>query len=288
MSWLPSELIKQRIESLDEVRFVELCNSLLSELAAANGIPRSSLSLNYHLNEADGGIDARCANAPKVVSRLIPRVNTDYQFKSGRNSKSIPAIAREDIIGKPRVREGLDQGHAFVIFSAWDRGDNAESDLLSAAREQGVNIDADQLAFFGSGSLAHLVDGFPALVARFLWVDAPGMMELRRWSSTRTMSNPYQSDADLAERIRELRQRIEVPGSTVRVVGAAGDGKSRMVLEALRASELADSVVYLPQVSGLTGALQSHLVLTRDVRCTLVIDEVLDRGDASGRRPIST
>lgn len=276
MSWLPPDLIKGRIEGLDEVRFVELCNSLLAEIAAASGISRSQLSLNYHLHEPDGGIDARCVDASAKFPRAIPRANTDFQFKSGRNAKSASAIAREDIIAKPRVREDLEHGHAFVIFSAWDRGDNFEGDLVQAVGDAGLSIDSGQLVFYGSGGLAHIVEAYPAIVARFLWIDAPGMMEITRWSATRTMSNPYQLDGALTQRIRELRERVEMPGSAVRIVGAAGDGKTRMVLEALRNSVLAESVLYLPQVSDLTGSLQSHIMLTRDVRCTLVIDEVMD------------
>jgi hypothetical protein len=69
MTWLPIELLRFRIAGLDDLRFVELCNSLLAEIAGAHGIPRTQLSLNYNLNEPDGGIDARCTESTAIVPR---------------------------------------------------------------------------------------------------------------------------------------------------------------------------------------------------------------------------
>lgn len=276
MTWLPIEQLRNRLEGLDPARFVELCNSLLTEVAAANGVQRTHLSLNHRVSDPDGGIDARCIEAPVLIARILPRQNTDFQFKSGRVAKTARAIAREDILDKPRVREGLKQGHAFVLFTTWDKSDSVEGEILQALADENFTVERDQLAYFGVEALTHLLEAYPSLVCRYLWLDSVGVSDIDRWASQRAMSNQYQVDEELTARIEQLRQRIETPGSTVRVVGAAGDGKTRMVLEALTHSSLRDSVLYLPQVGDLTGALLSHLRLTRDVRCTLVIDEVLD------------
>ena len=110
MQWTDPTYLARLIQGYDDVKFVSLCNDLLSETAARNGIDRSCLATNLHISEPDGGVDARCINAQFRVGRLIPHVIVAYQFKSGGQRKSAKKIAEDDILGKPRVRELLQRG----------------------------------------------------------------------------------------------------------------------------------------------------------------------------------
>src|SRR5712671_5384669 len=137
MNWTDPVILGRQIRLLDDSRFVELMNALLSESAAKHGIDRSCIATNLNIQEPDGGIDARCVNASTTAGRLIPALNVDYQFKGGGNKKSLTKIVEEDITAKPRVLDGLKSGHAFVFVAAWDRGDETEESLAAKTREAG-------------------------------------------------------------------------------------------------------------------------------------------------------
>lgn len=277
MVLIDTDAIRLTIPLLDEVRFVGLCNDLLGEAAVAHGIPRTSVRTNLKTKEPDGGIDAACVDSPVKVPRLVPRSRTDYQFKSGQSGRSAAQIARDDILAKPRVVDGLKNGHAFVYFAAWDRGDRIEEDILEELRKGGLAVDADQVTFLGKEQIVQSMAAAPAVVARYLGVDPDAdVIDLATWAGWRTMSNKFEADEAVERRVADLRALIEPPSSTVRVVGSAGDGKTRLVLETLRGSDLSGSVLYIRQASAVKAGVIAHLLRTRDVRCTLVVDEVDD------------
>src|SRR5258708_580648 len=169
------------IESLDDSKFAALCNSLLSEIAGQHGL-RTCLALNLRVNDPDGGIDARCVNSPKTMGRLLPRPFVDYQFRSGSKKKSPAKIIEEDVIAKPRVLEGLRNGHVFVFMAGWDAADNIDDKLVAEFRKQkpDVIIDDDQILFTGRTSIAHFLQSFPGLVARWIGIDL-SLSSLEKW-----------------------------------------------------------------------------------------------------------
>jgi hypothetical protein len=242
---------------------------------AAEGIPVSHLATNLRVKEPDGGLDARCVNAPRVVGRLIPSGTVGYQFKSGLMAKSASKLVEEDVLGKGRVLELLRQGHPLVYVAARDRGDGFEQEIRAELAQQGFADRESQVVFIGGDLLARLLQQYPALVARLLGLDVP-LVDLSAWSQFPRLRNAFQRDALVEERLLDLRLLIEQPRALVRVVGAAGHGKTRLVLETLRGSELEGTVLYASQPETVTASILGHLRTGPNVRCTLVADEVDD------------
>ncbi|HMG76650.1 MAG TPA: hypothetical protein VK582_24450 [Pyrinomonadaceae bacterium] len=273
MLWIDPTYNAKLIKALDDTRFAALCNSLLSGAAGQHGV-RACLTLNLSVKEADGGIDGRCVDSPKKVGRLIPRAFADYQYRSGSKKKSAAKIVEEDIIAKPRVIDGLKNGHAFVFMAGWDRADNIDSELVTEFRKQrpDLAIDDDQILFNGRTAIAQVLQGFPGLVAIAIGVDLP-LSTLEKWSTFPHLRNEFQVDASVQRQLDELKTRIEQPASRTRIVGAAGDGKTRLTMEALRGSELSNSVLYARQVDEVTASFIAHLERTNDIHCTVVVDE---------------
>src|SRR5882724_9443627 len=116
------EFLVMHLRGLDGGRFASLGAQLLSEAAARAGLDRLHLDLTANVTDPDGGVDGRCRDAPRRVARLIPAANDMYQFKGGGQRKTAPAIAREDIALKARVREGLARGETLVYVAAADYG----------------------------------------------------------------------------------------------------------------------------------------------------------------------
>jgi hypothetical protein len=217
MQWTDPVVLGRQIRLLDDTRFVELMNALVSETAAKHGIARSCIATNLNIKEPDGGIDCRCVGASTPAGRLIPGLDVDYQFKGGSTKKSLAKIVAEDIKGKPRVLEGLKSGHAFVFAAAWDRGDEMEDDLVKKLREEGVSVDDGQVVFITGDTIAQLLQTFPGLVARFLGWDMP-LVGIEEWSTFRSLRNPFQIDDALQSTIDILRAQVEKPRSITRIV----------------------------------------------------------------------
>lgn len=279
--WGDAELIGRQIQLLDAARFVQICTALLSETAATHGIPRSCLAFNLRITEPDGGIDARCDASPATIGRLIPRSNVAYQFKSG-GQRSAAAVAREDVLDKPRVMEALRTGNAFVYLMSWDAGDEFELRVAEAVRKGdrrrgGYPVQDQQIICIGSFAIAGLLRSFPALAFKVAGAGDATLFDIEQWRGMRRFRNSFHQDSQLEARIQELRTRMNAPSAVLRVIGAAGDGKTRTVLEAVAGSAMADSVLYAPAPNHVTPAFQQFLARTPDARCTLVIDEVDDR-----------
>lgn len=274
MPILNIERVVQNLRHLDALRFARLCNALLAGTAAPH-MDRSHLRLNLQITEPDGGVDAACEGAPRAVGRLIPARNVVYQFKSGADPKSAAAIAEQDVLGKPRVCAALEAGKAFVYVSARARGDAFGEEITAEVRARGLAVADGQILYVGADLLAELLVPFPALAAGVGGWDAP-LATLEQWARREAMRPAYQVDADVAARLDGIRALLAPERAVTRLVGAAGDGKTRAALEALRGSELEDSILYASSPDEVDPGLLSYLERTPDVRCTLVVDEAED------------
>jgi hypothetical protein len=277
MLWNDAQhVLAPRINRLDSVSFVNLCNHLLSEIAAKNGISRGCLVTTLRTTEPDGGIDARCVDAPNIAGQFIPQANIIYQYKSGNENKSAGNIVQKDILEKPRVLEAIEQDKILVYIAGWDRSNKFSDDVIAEAKKKGLDL-TDKFIFLGSNIIAHQLATFPALASNLLHINLDGAIGIEEWSRQPNVSNPFQTDAHLTSQINDLRSQIEAPGSRIRVVGSAGDGKTRRILEVLKTSFLRNSVLYAAQVQYLSHSFINHLSTLPDVECTIVVDEVNDR-----------
>ncbi len=173
---------------MNEVSFASLVNTLLSELGAKNGNSRSCFVFTRKTKENDGGIDAQCIGATQIVTNLIPKLNTDYQYKSGREEKSAAIIVRDDILKKPRVINGLKDGHAFVYVTANDRSTSMSKSIWQKLVETKPAISEEQIVFVGAEDIAKQLLCFPAIIARILKIDVP-LFDFEKWSQLEAFDN---------------------------------------------------------------------------------------------------
>ncbi len=277
MDLLDTKQLSLRIGLLPDREFADLCNTLLSLTTATCGVPQSHLDLTLNIDEPEGGLDARAIDVPQACGRFLAQGTTGYQYKSRTRTKSAARIAADDIVGKPRVMELLREGGTFVYLAGWDRASGFEGAVRKALRQQGVEIGPRQFVFIGSGTLAQLLNPFPSLVAKIVGTD-DWLLSFDQWAQHGPLTNPYQVDDAVAGQLESLRDLIERGNRHVRLVGAPGDGKTRLVLEALRSSELLPTVLYSPQREYVTPRFAAYLRTTPGVRCTLVVDEVDEAG----------
>jgi len=300
MEWITPDELATRLRLLDPIAFVSLCNELLAQAASRGQIDSTCLDLTLHVSDPDGGVDARCSRAPHVVGRLIPAPDVIYQFKGGPHSKSAANIARKDIAEKPevvaalargeilvyigapkygpsiaqRVRESLAQGTPTVARRKRARSSKPKS-ATKARRGKRIKIRADQLVVINGDTLAHELQSYPQLIARFLKLDQ-ALFAIEDWARFTPMTNQFETDAELDAQMRDLRAQMEREHGITRVVGPAGIGKTRIILEVLKSSSLSSEVLYAAKPDDVSAAVWAYLSRTPTVRCTLVVDEVND------------
>jgi hypothetical protein len=219
-----------------------------AELGRA-GIALSSLTWGGHQDAADGGIDVR-VNAETASGDFVPRAKTGFQVKK-------PALGPSELIEemrpdgqlRPVIGELADAAGAYVVFCG---SANLSDPLLKrrvAAMEKAVqdHPNASQLAldFYDSRRIADWVATYPGLIA---WVRSRVGRSLSGWKShgnwaaapTGQNNDFFADDAirldfggatdsiDTLSGIERLRSLLKTAGTTVRLVGLSGMGKTRL------------------------------------------------------------
>ena len=261
---LPFEVTGEHIAALTAHAFPVLLRRLLSLEAQAHGLPEYGIHVADSISTADGGEDARIEwkGGPEATA-FLPSRFCQYQLKAG---EILPSAAAKEVVGrhgdaKPMVRSALERGAHYILLCAHpytqQQIEKREKAIWRSLRDTGVNIEESRIHFHDSGWVASWVNRHPSVA---LWVKEqtdPGTIEpFRSWNDwanrTEHESSPWVEDERLPALRTTLRDGATQPRRVIRVVGASGIGKSRLVLEALARSQdepgdgysIADLVLY--------------------------------------------
>jgi hypothetical protein len=280
----------EELKALDSNQAVELLHRILLAEARRLGINIAELNIPYNVNAPDGGIDGQINGYDDQLdlSPIVLSGHTAYQVKSGDFDFTDSSYRNMLFDGrkrgspgtlKPQVREIAEQNATFVLFLT-SKSDPNRSDKetaifdIIAAEVPGTTmtvklVEIDSIL----GILA------PHLPVR-LWVkgysEFPGET-FDAWERKQLMSLPFQSDPDrdqIIENIQQLVRSSDRRDRNIRVSGFPGNGKTRSVLEALRADDLTSSVIYFDSPSkALDRSLLNNIGLVQDITAIIVIDE---------------
>ncbi|MYM92431.1 hypothetical protein [Duganella vulcania] len=241
------------IALLDDATLRELVARLAAAELVMYGLSPLAVTAGGHQDAPDGGLDVRIELAPNAEpGPNVPRANVGYQVKK-------PDMGRQAIVHEMRPKGGLRsviadlaaRGGAYIIVSA--TGSTADGPLQhrrQAMQEALVDCpDADRLLvdFYDRTRMATWVREHPGLV---LWLREKVGRTLAGWQAYGNWSNPKQAPdaAYLLDKrarvcfdgptepglpvlaaIERLRALVAQPGTSVRLVGLSGAGKTRLV-----------------------------------------------------------
>jgi hypothetical protein len=209
-----------------------------------NGIAAAP-DTTLRLNDRDGGIDGRVSwsGEPERTARLPARLVV-WQSKSGRlltKSEFVREIERRDGADlKPRVREALLGGGAYVIFCAADmtaeQKDIRTAALCGSVRqflpgiEPRISIVAgDDIAAWASEDL-----WARTFLTRAAGREQPGLLlTFDEWAQQPGLDNKYIWSDETRRVAADICAQVE-SGGVYRLDGSPGLGKTRLALEALR------------------------------------------------------
>lgn len=252
----------------------------------------------------DGGLDVHVKDAKKLINpNFVPRENTGFQVK--KNSMSGKACAKEMLennMVKQVIVDLAKKGGAYVIVSGkddcsdkmlQDRQNNMKLAIKGLSNDYNLIVD-----FYGRDRLAVWLRQHPGVA---LWVRSrlgktlSGWKPFGRWAATPLdrddkfllddhpcvidLNSQKKEPLSIADGIKLVRARLCELGSTVRITGLSGVGKTRFA-QALFETDIGDNalaasdVIYADLGDDLTPTaleLISYLI-ANDLSSFIVLD----------------
>ncbi|MCP5130897.1 MAG: hypothetical protein H6985_15095 [Pseudomonadales bacterium] len=298
------ELEPSDISNLNDADLREMVARLCEAELIRQEIQTSCVLWGGAQEAADGGLDVRVVNAiPLLKPGFVSRENTGFQVKKNSMSK---AACKKEMLDKGTLKtvigDLLEKKGAYIIVSGKDDcSDKMLSERLlgmKSALEGLPNSEDLLLDFYGRDRLSAWLRQFPGVA---LWVRSrlgkplSGWRPFGRWTSTPVdkddeflldehpcvidMNSHHKEPIAISDGIRLVRERLEKPGSVVRITGLSGVGKTRFA-QSLFESDVCDNslpranVIYADLGDDLTptaSELVSYLI-ANDFLSYLVLD----------------
>ena len=240
---LGSSLIDE-LERLDQRRAQRFLAALLGAEISLLRAPLTHFRIANDERVRDGGIDA-WLDVPAGAATPFPRGKTIWQFKTGASK---PRAATELAVEKKAARDEIEAGadYALVWTGSPPPGDQKALENEFTAAVQQVRAGARAHILFGP-QLSVLALRHPSVASI---IDSSGLTRMYRWEKWRSMlpgvDIPFLEDGARTE-VREAIVALatgEAPDYALHILGNAGVGKSRLVLESLGVEGLRERVLY--------------------------------------------
>lgn len=266
----PFRVDPAQIESLGPADAVDLAARLVRADAAASGMSHYLINVPSNVSATDDGIDGMAMNSPRQsLHGLVKKGTTAYKFHSGSfaSARSIPDILLARGKGgdvRPRVRSCLEDGATLVVMLfGWDgpQGDGARQDMarrfLDVLSSRPGSWEGAKVDIWGRSRIVAALEEFPSLALDMSGVLGARFASHRRWSLLGYMSPAFMRGAAEGEAMGKIRSALRAGAvhAHVRVTGEPGSGKTRLVLEALRAGGMSARVVYVPDPAAAAAAV---------------------------------
>ena len=285
-------LSAQDLGRLDSTESVDVFRDLLWAEATALSIAKNLIDVPGSITARDGGVDARVEGVTVAAGQGIIKAGTTcYQIKAGEFRPTQPAnIAKILCLPspnnhelQPKVKTCLDQDGTLVVVlfgnDSPDRTDDYFHDLyVNKLSEVNSEYKSAKVEIWRQSKLVGFFQPFLSLVLKLKGYDNAPFKFHDSWADEpemKTYLEVGERQKSLVAKVREVLRRDTDGAIHLRVTGAPGIGKTRLVLEATRAEDLAPLVIYFQSASVFRGSRLLHQMSRRDsdARALLVIDE---------------
>ena len=215
-----------------------------------------------------GQIEELLMTPTAVAARVAARVRPGVKFHT---SESI----------SPRVRACLDVGGTFVAMLFGNDGVDTEEEAAEGAIRAFLGtIDTKyanaQIKVWRQSRICGLLRAFPAVALQIKNLHGLRLLTHGQWDDRYDLRQDFVAAPDQQKVIDNLRAALRDDGHGsihVRVIGEPGIGKTRLILETLRADDLKPLVLYADKGTNVDGSVIGAILNARHARIVLVVDE---------------
>jgi len=203
---------------------------------------------------ADGGIDARVRVNAISNSSTLKSGSNYFQVKAGESATPWrPSWIHKELFGKKtlgdEIRRCLEENGRYVLVCFGidltpQQISQAEENLVNSFTKCGYPTTTTEV--WGQQQLISMIEPFPSLCLRIMGRDDYNFKSYDSWKLEHEMSSTFYLDEDRESLIRDIRDLLfkdEI--RHVRLVGDAGIGKTKLMLEALSVPALSSYVAYV-------------------------------------------
>ncbi len=255
------------------------------------GLKPDAITISANLYVSDGGIDAQVDMSGSLPPDTFFNLGRNgFQLKTGASFKPWQASSLTDELLTANgdlaseVKRTLEVGGHYVLIclgldlTPEQRNDSCNQ-LKKLFSQFGFSDMGDRLNVFGQSQIAPYFDRYPSVRLSLLGGVDEDFLLVSEWSQYAHMSNPVMLSEEQTRLVDLLREKLRGETKHIRILGEPGIGKTRLVLEAVRAEEISSSVLYVQH-----GARFSQTRLFRELLrevpkypLVLVLDELSER-----------
>ena len=274
---------KEILSKITKERAVDLVRDLVDTDARDSNIPLDIISFSSETDTADGGIDGKVNGSDKKSKMgTIKKGLTCYQVKSGGQGpipSTIKKILRTNN-GKGEIKPGIkncfdEDGTLVIVFTGVDTPIHKINEIYENLNEYLPEYENPHLEIWVQDNLRRFLKSHPRLSLKILKINAEWFCSYQEWASQEYMNNRIFLGPAQEGFIDGLKRRLPRKSTEhIRVTGEPGIGKTRLVLEALRA-DLADSCWYIDNSREFLASDLFRYITTKDDKspAVLVVDE---------------
>src|SRR5574341_1161594 len=251
---------KEDLSRLNPGEATELFRRLLCAEATRNGLALTNVHISSRINVPDGGVDARIEGSVTTSPVGLYEVGiTTYQIKASDSFKpwQVSEIKNEFFGGKnaaidnlgPSIRDCLNENGKYILICF-------RQDLNDLERQQTITNMRDSLRFCGydnpkvdvwsQNNLRSFLEQYPSLILDLRGLGNKRFLTHKMWSQQDDMRKDFKVGEKQNHLISGIQSEIRKNDEAVhvRVLGEAGVGKTKVVLESTRESDLEPLVIY--------------------------------------------
>jgi len=278
------------VVSLSPERAVTITRAILRSECTYAKLGPSALTISDKLMTPDGGIDAE-VNVPqghKILTDCIFQFGiTGFQIKAGTTFKpwTLNSIRKELLDSNEELNSEVKrlverQGRYSLICTGHDltpeQRNDAKALTVEILAKKGFKGYENQVEVIGASQIAEFVERYPGIVSQLTTDPIQEAWTLEEWQHDAHMANDFEESPEQTQIISHLHTSLQGETKHIRILGEAGLGKTRIVLEALKNEAFSSYVLYIQHGSqfGQTKLFRQLLKSSHDKPLILVVDEL--------------
>ncbi|MCW5649732.1 MAG: hypothetical protein KIS62_08305 [Ramlibacter sp.] len=247
------------VTSLSAERAVVLSRAILRAECGYSRLSPAALTISSRLTVADGGIDAE-VNVPagnEVPTDCIFQPGlTGFQLKSGASFKPwTQSSIRSELLDRSgslhaEVQRLVNRRGRYVLLCTGhdltpEQRNDSKQWIATTLAGAGATEYIDFVEVLGASQLAEFAERYPGTTSLLSIDPIQEAWVLDEWQRDAHMASTFEASIEQTDVIERIRSGLRGETKHIRVLGEPGLGKTRVVLEAVKAPDIQQYVLYV-------------------------------------------